>query len=413
MRFIWVILVGLIILVDPVVYNRLGHVLQVDGWYYPLIYWLIPLALLVWFFLLLQLYSFHDRNPAIQNKYFLFFGIFILFYIPKLFFMIPALIEWIINQAIDQISMYDIDIQILSQISGIAAAGLLLLILYGIVYGRFHFKKERVVLHHEDLPGDFDGFRIAQISDLHIGNWAGHQKKMQRAVELINREKPDIIVFTGDLFNNFYEEIRGFRNILRQLEAPFGKYAVLGNHDYGDYFHWSSQEQYQNNFQQVQSAYEEVGFRLLLNQGVTLSRGKDQMGLAGVENWGLPPFHQYGNLTRAMSRLNGSAFNILLSHDPSHWREQVLKNGKVQLTLAGHTHGMQFGIYTAALRWSPAKAKYPEWGGLYSEGTRFLYVNKGLGYIGFPGRVGIRPEITLITLQKKEGTGSGVPSSSH
>jgi len=404
MQFIWVILMGLIILVDPLVYNRLGQLLQFNTWLYPLIYWLIPVGLLIWFFLILHLYSFHDRNPSVQNKYFQFFGVFILFYIPKLFFMAPTLLEWLINEAIDRISMYEIEIQILSQISGIFAAGMFLLIFYGIVYGRFHFKKERLVLNHEDLPESFDGLRIVQISDIHIGSWRGHEKKMQRAIELINQEKPDLIVFTGDLFNNFYEEILGFRKILKQLKAPLGKFAVLGNHDYGDYFHWPSQAEYQKNFQQVKSAYGEAGFHLLLNEGMILSRGEEYIGLAGVENWGLPPFHQYGDLTRAISRLHNTAFNILLSHDPSHWREQVLKNGKVQLTLSGHTHGMQFGIYTAGLRWSPSKAKYPEWGGLYREGSRYLYVNKGLGYIGFPGRVGIRPEITLITL-KKEGTG--------
>jgi len=411
MRIIWTFLVGMILLVDPLVYSQLGTLLNAGSGLYRLLYWSLPVVFMVWLYILIRFHSFYDRNPSAQKKYFLFFGFFILIYIPKLFFMLPSLMEWLINRAIDMISMYNIELQILSHISGVIAGVLFLLILYGMVYGRFHFKKEQVVVNHQRLPERFDGFRIVQISDIHIGSWAGHQKKMQQAVDLINREKPDLIVFTGDLFNNYYEEIIGFQDILKGLEAPYGKYAVLGNHDYGDYFHWLSREEYRQNFQRVKSAYREAGFRLLLNEGLTLSRGNEQIGLAGVENWGLPPFHQYGDLTQAMAQLNGTTFNILLSHDPSHWRARVLNNENIHLTLSGHTHGMQFGIYTSRFRWSPSKAKYPEWGGLYTKGPQHLYVNKGLGYIGFPGRIGIRPEITLITLHKKEGTGT-VPSAS-
>ena len=403
LRYFWMALLVLIIVVDPLVYIRLRHLLQAGHWLYPVIYWMVPVLLMCWFLLLLRFHSFHAKNPAVQKKYFNFFGAFILFYLPKLLFMLAVLVEELINMLIDQVSMYDIEVQFITSFSGMLAAALFLLIFYGMLYGRFHFKKENVLLRHEQLPEVFDGLRIAHISDLHIGSWEGHPKKLQRAVDMINRQKPDLIVFTGDLFNNYYEEISQFRGILKQLEASLGKFAVLGNHDYGDYFHWSTRDDYLANFQSVQSTYRELGFHLLLNDGTTLSRGNKRIGLAGVENWGLPPFHQHGDLNRALSQLNGADFTILLSHDPSHWRQQVLKTDRVELTLSGHTHAMQFGIYTPWFKWSPAKIKYPEWGGLYKEGDQYLYVNKGLGYIGFPGRVGIRPEITLITLEQKKG----------
>lgn len=400
-RLLWMALLVVIVVADPLVYSRLRLMLQASNWLFPVIYWMVPVLLMCWLFLILRLYSFYEREPAAQKKYFSFFGAFILFYIPKLVFTLAILVEWMINMVIDQISMYDIDVYLISSVSGVLAAALFLLILYGIVYGRFHFKKEKVLLGHDQLPEIFDGLRIAHISDLHIGSWLGHQNKLQRAVDMINQAKPDLIVFTGDLFNNYYEEISHFHNILKQLEAPMGKFAVLGNHDYGDYFHWPAKEDYLDNFQGIKSAYRALGFHLLLNEGILICRADKCIGLAGIENWGLPPFHQYGDLNRALSQLDSADFNILLSHDPSHWRQQVLETNRVHLTLSGHTHAMQFGIYTSRFKWSPVKIKYAEWGGLYKEGSQYLYVNKGLGYIGFPGRVGIRPEITLITLTKK------------
>ena len=403
-QIIWAAILGLILVVDTVVFLYLEKFLGVQGPVFPVLYWAIPVYMIGRLIYLTRFQSFYERNPRIQKKYFNYFGLFILFYIPKLVLMVIVLPERILSGMVDLISLYSIHFEWLIWMALGLSVMLFFLVLYGILFGRFHFKRERHNFYHPKVPEPFDGLRIVHISDLHIGSWSGHARQLRRAVKLINREEPDVIVFTGDLFNNFYEEIEPFQQILRQMKAKQGKYAVLGNHDYGDYFHWESEEAYRTNFENIKEAYRQLGFRLLCNESDQLERSGQYLGIAGVENWGLPPFHQYGDLQQALANLNGSVFNVLLSHDPSHWSQQVLQNGQVHLTLSGHTHGMQFGIYTPRFRWSPSKAKYRQWGGWYSQGERFLYVNKGLGYIGFPGRIGIRPEITVITLKQKKGT---------
>jgi predicted MPP superfamily phosphohydrolase len=403
-QIIWALILGLILVVDTVVFLHLERFLDFQGPVFPVVFWTIPAYMIGRLIYLTRFHSFYERNTRIQKRYFNYFGLFVLFYIPKLVVMVMALAGQIISGIADLVSFYSFDFDWVTWVALGLSVSLFVLILYGIVYGRFHFKRERHNLYHPGVPESFEGFRIVHISDLHIGSWTGHARHLRRAVDLINREEPDLIVFTGDLFNNFYEELEAFKEILSRMKAKAGKYAVLGNHDYGDYFHWESDEDYRSNFENIKKAYRELGFRLLCNESDQIERAGHYLGIAGVENWGLPPFHQYGNLQQALTNLNGSVFNVLLSHDPSHWSQEVLQNGQVHLTLSGHTHGMQFGIYTPRFKWSPSKAKYREWGGWYSRGERFLYVNKGIGYIGFPGRIGIRPEITVITLRQKKGT---------
>jgi len=402
-HIIWVAFLLLIALVDSVAFIYLQEFVEPGSWLSAGIYWAIPSFLLIWLLYLTRFRSFYRRKPRVQKAYFNFFGLFLLLYLPKMIFVALALAETLVNVAIDLVSLYAIHIRVFSHAGLVLAGALFLLLLYGILLGRFHFKREYVFVDHPQLPGIFDGFRIVHISDVHIGSWVGHRRQIQRAVDLIRGAKPDMIVLTGDLFNNYHEEMEEFKDILRELEAPYGKYAVLGNHDYGDYFHWSNRFAYHDNFEKIKAVYRDIGFRLLCNESDIIHRHGASIEIAGVENWGMPPFHQYGDLQRALSDGESTDFTVLLSHDPSHWRQQVLENGKVQLTLSGHTHGMQFGIYTHGLKWSPASLKYPEWGGLYREEDRYLYVNKGLGYIGFPGRVGIRPEITVLTLKNKKG----------
>ena len=391
------------LILDVYLYFDLKSTYSLTSLNFIAIFWAVPFVLLVYLFLLIKTQPFSRKDPKVQKRYFNFFGLFVLFYIPKLFFFVFSLAEHLIAFIAGWFYTVEISLRLISVV-GIGISSLLFaLIIYGILIGRFHFKLERITLPHKDLPEDFDGLKLVQISDLHVGSWVGHRDKLKKAVRRINREEPDLILFTGDLFNNFYQEIEGFQDILDDLRAKEIKLAVLGNHDYGDYFHWNSLSEKEMNLWKIKETYRNLGFRLLCNEAVNLTKNHSRIAFIGVENWGLPPFHQYGDLNLAMSQLKGSDFTILLSHDPSHWQEQVLEKEDIKLTLSGHTHGMQFGIYTRNLKWSPSKLKYKEWGGLYRLKDQFLYVNKGLGYIGFPGRIGIRPEISVLTLKHKKG----------
>jgi hypothetical protein len=283
--------------------------------------------------------------------------------------------------------------------AGLAIAVIpLLAFLYGMTFGRFNYEIEKVRLVFPELPAAFEGLRIIHISDLHLGSIYNQKERLEKAIGLINDQKPDLILFTGDLVNNFSEEALGWEEILGQLKAKHGKYSILGNHDYGDYWEWASAGEKKANLTLLYDIQKKMGFRLLLNESVHLSQGNDTIALVGVENWGRPPFKQYGDLNRALASVNGTPFKILLSHDPTHWDAEVVQRTAIPLTLSGHTHAMQIGIKINGFSWSPSKYIYEHWNGLYREGDQYLYVNRGLGFIGFPGRVGMRPEITLIEL---------------
>ncbi len=271
-------------------------------------------------------------------------------------------------------------------------------ILYGVTKGKFNYRVMRENLHFDNLPKSFKGLKIVQISDMHLGSFNKKFDQVAKAVELINEQEPDILLFTGDLVNNFAEETEGWAPVLSQLKAKIGKYSVLGNHDYGDYSEWKSAAAKEKNLDAIKKFHQKIGFRLLLNETETLNINGEEIALIGVENWGKPPFPQHGDLQKAAKKAQGQPFKILMSHDPSHWDAKVLKSKDIDLTFAGHTHGMQFGIERAGIKWSPVQYKYPRWGGLYREKKQFLYVNRGFGYIGFPGRIGMPPEITVVEL---------------
>ena len=198
--------------------------------------------------------------------------------------------------------------------------------------------------------------------------------------------------------NNYAWELRGWSRVFRKLSATIGKYAILGNHDYGDYSEWNTKKEKQENFNAIKSFYKDIDFNLLLNQSDIIEKNNDKIAIIGVENWGNPPFKQYGNLEKSLENVNDIAFKILLSHDPSHWVEEVVSNTNIALTLSGHTHGMQAGLNIRKKEWSPIKYKYKQWAGLYKINAQYLYVNRGLGWLGFPGRLGMRPEITLLEM---------------
>ncbi len=275
-------------------------------------------------------------------------------------------------------------------------------ILYGIVRGRYDFRvlKSKIAFPH--LPDWADGLKIVQLSDIHIGSFFNNYEPVLKGIKMVNELKPDLILFTGDIVNNQADELDGWVSHFSKLEAKMGKYSILGNHDYGDYVSWPSGEAKRNNLSQLKALHAEMGFRLLLNEWVPVDSGTGQnFELIGIENWGSGGFAKYGDLKKAMERTDPKKFQILLSHDPSHWDAQVLGQTAIDLTLAGHTHGMQFGVEIPGfIKWSPVQYRYPRWGGLYTESLQHIYVNRGFGYLGFPGRVGMPPEITLIELQK-------------
>ncbi|MFK2820611.1 metallophosphoesterase [Flavobacteriaceae sp. LMIT009] len=271
-------------------------------------------------------------------------------------------------------------------------------ILYGIFITVYRFKVYHHKIKFEELPRQFRGLRIVQLSDLHLGSFNYRYHILKRAIDIINQLKPDLIFITGDLINNYSWELKGWNKIFNELNAKEGKFSVLGNHDYGDYSKWKSQQEKEKNLEEVKTFYKDIGFTLLLNEAELLKRNNESIAIIGVENWGLPPFKQYGNLSEAKESVLPVPFKILLSHDPTHWKEEVVGKTDISLTFSGHTHGMQAGFQYKNKRWSPIKYKYKHWSGLYGIGKNWLYVNRGLGWLGFPGRLGMRPEITFIEL---------------
>ncbi len=374
------------------------------------LFWLVPVILIIGMIAFALL-----RDIILPDKVLIFFhfisGTFILFYFPKLIFIIFNFIDDIMKGGFhlfrkvkkDEIKKDTVEkitrSQFLTRI-GILTAGVpFLAIIYGIGWGRFNFTVRRLKLNFENLPKKFNGLKIVQISDFHLGSFLNNIDFIEEVVEKVNLLKPDLILFTGDMVNNTATEMNKFIEILSRLNAKYGKYSVLGNHDYGEYVKWNSLEEKKKNLNQLIENQKIAGFDLILNDNRKIIIEDEEIELIGVENWGLPPFPQYGDLKKAMDKVKDDAFKILMSHDPTHWDEQVLGYTNIDLSLAGHTHGAQFGIEIPGWRWSPVNMRYKRWGGLYTEGKQNLNVNTGIGFIGFPGRVGMPPEVTLIELK--------------
>jgi len=278
-----------------------------------------------------------------------------------------------------------------------------------LVYGfnnKYRYELRKFKLNYANLPAAFKGLKIIHISDIHSGSFTD-KAAVAKGVQKIMNEKPDLILFTGDLVNNLAEEMDDYIDIFDKLNAPFGVYSTLGNHDYGDYVNWDSKEQKTANLEKLKQVHASLGWRLLMNEHVVLERGEDKIAVIGIENWSdKARFPKYGDLKKAYAGAESHPFKILLSHDPSHWRAEVCESYKdINLMLSGHTHGMQFGLEIPGLKWSPVQYVYREWAGLYEQLhpeektiNQRLYVNRGFGFIGYPGRVGILPEITLLEL---------------
>jgi len=412
MRFIIVIIIWL--LIDFYCFNAFKTALQNTQNYSKVItltlYWVVDLFLIS--SILYLNFSGKLENGGVKS-FSLLFGLTVVSLSPKLIITPFLLIEDIVRifiysfQKITSI-LYLNQMEptfigrrkIVSQISiGLAVIPFLGLI-YGIVRGKYDYRVHKVDVFFDDLPLEFDGFKITQLSDIHSGSF-DNKEAVEKGVKLANDQNSDLIVFTGDLVNNKAEEMDEWIPTFSKLKAPFGQYSILGNHDYGDYVKWDSEEEKKNNLKRLKEVHKEIGFNLLLNTTVKVKKGNSSIALIGVENWGMRGFHQYGDLDKAISSIDQSEFKILLSHDPSHWEQKTLKHEKhVHLTLAGHTHGMQFGIEIPGFKWSPVKYIYKQWAGAYKKNGKYLYINRGFGFIGYPGRVGILPEVTVLTLKR-------------
>lgn len=359
-------------------------------------------------------YSFtkFDRNVG-QNANTLFtLGLALLIYVPKLLISIFLLAEdflrifvgiyQYLTQTKPSESFLPERRKFLSTLAlGIAAIPFTSII-YGIFQGRYNYRVIKQKVFFDDLPEEFDGFTLMQLSDIHSGSF-DNPEKIKYGIDLINEQDFDLFVFTGDLVNTHGTEMDNWVELFSMIKQPkFGKYSVLGNHDYGEYVTWPSDRDKILNFDYIKGIHPKIGFNLLLNQNVKIKKGNAEISLIGVENWG-KGFKKAGDLKKASEGLNKEDFKILLSHDPSHWDLEVKDHPlNYHLTLSGHTHGMQFGIeIPGVFKWSPAQYVYRFWAGLYENASRYIYVNRGFGYHAYPGRVGIWPEITLIELKKK------------
>lgn len=397
----------------------LGFVLAIDLYAYqafktvfrstatPWIYWGITLAYIVLSVSISVLMS----SGKVDYKYLgVLMGASILLAVPKLVAIIPLLIEditrlgqFLFRAATTQPATLPGRRTFISQIALGLAAIPFIGIIDGIWKGRYRYRVISHTLEFEDLPDEFDGFTIAQISDIHSGSF-DNKEKVEYGVQMVNELGADAIMFTGDMVNNIATEAEPWIDTFKKLSGKNGVFSILGNHDYGDYWRFPSAQAKVDNLNRLKEIHAEMGMDLLLNESRYFERGNERLYLAGVENWGLPPFPQYGDLQTALNGIPEDAFTILLSHDPSHFDAEVKQHSKkVHLTLSGHTHGMQFGIEIPGwIKWSPVKFKYPKWAGLYPEPDgQVLHVNRGFGFLAFPGRVGMWPEITHITLRKK------------
>ncbi|PAW94890.1 phosphohydrolase [Mucilaginibacter sp. MD40] len=272
---------------------------------------------------------------------------------------------------------------------------------YAMFRGKYDYKVHRQTIYYDELPEAFDGFTITQLSDIHSGSF-DNVDAMQRGIDLAKAQKSDLFVFTGDLVNNAAWEIEQYIDRFSQIKAPFGQFSILGNHDYGDYIQWDSEQAKRDNLEKLKRHHAELGYRLLLDENVQLEKNGQKIALIGVQNWGRG-FIQIGNLEKALQGVDDKAFKVLLSHDPTHWEDKVrYHKTDIHLTLSGHTHGAQFGVETAGFRWSPVQYRYLDWAGLVKQNNRHLYVNRGFGFLAFSGRLGIWPEITVITLKKRQ-----------
>jgi predicted MPP superfamily phosphohydrolase len=373
--------------------------------------WFIPLTTIL-FFTGFMANLIRSANGILNANYFLnlmvgfSFGVFI----AKLLIAIPFLIEdvkrypifffkWVVRRQPRKEAMPERRRFVRNISLGLASVPFVGTI-YGITAGKYNYQFKRVPLSFNNLPSSFNGLKVIQFSDFHAGSFDDYEA-VKNGLAYINERKPDLILFTGDLVNNRAGESEPFIEMLKELKAPLGKFAILGNHDYGDYVPYESEQDRSDNMNSLFEVFKTTGFDLLTNENRQIEKNGEIIDVVGVENWGQDPFPQYGDLDKATSGLSKDRFTILLSHDPDHWGYEARDYPHpFDLTLSGHTHGAQFGVEIPGWEWSPVQYRYQRWMGLYHEKDQYLFVSKGFGFLGFPGRVGMSPEIIEFTLTK-------------
>ncbi|MCD0479204.1 metallophosphoesterase [Chryseobacterium sp. LC2016-29] len=332
-------------------------------------------------------------------------SLFLIFILPKIFIVLFLLVDdifrtggYLVGLTKPTENFFPERRKFLS-LMGLGLGGVLsALFIDGITFGKYRHTVRRVKVKFANLPKSFKGYKIIQISDVHSGSFSD-PSKLQHAIDLINEQNPDLVLFTGDMVNNVADEFKPFIPLFSKIKAKDGKFAVLGNHDYGDYVKWNSKDEQNKNLEALIDYQRQAGFDMLRNENRIIEKNGENIYILGVENWGLKPFPQYGDIDKALENVPQSATKILMSHDPTHFDYVVKKHPKdIHLTLSGHTHGMQFGLDLKNIKWSPVQYRYPKWADLYESEGKMLYVNRGFGVLGYPGRVGILPEITLFEL---------------
>jgi uncharacterized protein len=408
---VWLILAGFMILLDLYVFQIIKSLSQGSPKARSIIftsYWIISIAAIVILFLL-PLLKLDNYSKSVRSTVFaIIIGLFLAKLVAAVFFLVDDIrrgIQWLVGKVFfrntegEQMEEERISRSLFLSWLGLAVGGgLFTSLIYGFS-NKYNYHLKTVKLKYPNLPASFKGLKVVQVSDIHSGSFTD-KAAVEKGVDKILNLKPDIILFTGDLVNNTSEEMSSYMDVFSRLKAPMGVYSTLGNHDYGDYVQWPSKEAKRENLERLKAIHAQLGWRLLMNENVLFERNSEQIAVIGVENWSAKArFPKYGDMAKAYQGAEKAPFKILMSHDPSHWDAEIRpKYPEVDLMLAGHTHGMQFGVEIPWLKWSPVQYVYKQWAGLYQTGNQKLYVNRGFGFIGYPGRVGILPEITLFEL---------------
>ena len=396
------------------IYFYLGTLSIIDKFFnntifYKLLYWFLSIS--IYIVIIYVVNTFSNTTPSVRlNNNVIYSSFFAILFISKLIGSVPLIIDDVLRIFKIIITLFNVDSHIhdvkrldfLKKSALLFSGFLFSTLLIGMKWGRYNFKKNYQDIFIKDWPVALNNYKIIHISDLHLGSF-NNIDKFNEAVEMINAENADLVVFTGDLVNNYHEEAIPYIDALKKIKSKDGKLSILGNHDYCDYVMLKRDSQeWKTNFKKLLELEKESGFDLLLNESRVISKGENKFNIVGVENWGAGNFNKDGDLDTAMNIVDDSLPTILLSHDPSHWKEVVLKSDyDIDLQLSGHTHGMQFGIEIPGFKWSPAKFRYKEWAGLYKIAGNQIYVNRGLGHLGYAGRVGIMPDISVLNIRSK------------